>query len=60
MNLEGKLPPQEVSHFLWTPCSLKSESVFVEWQIRRAKVTGKSADQDLVKKRFPVHFKSKI
>ncbi|KAG6915170.1 hypothetical protein DXG01_012922 [Tephrocybe rancida] len=24
-----------------------------DWQIRRAKVTGKPADQDLVKKRFP-------
>ena len=39
--------------YLFTP-----NSVFVDWQIRRAKVTGKQADQELVKKRFPVQLKA--
>ncbi|KDR81229.1 hypothetical protein GALMADRAFT_136256 [Galerina marginata CBS 339.88] len=31
-----------------------------EWQIRRAQVTGKQADRELVEKRFPVQLDTKI
>ena len=49
---EGALFPTDT---LFTP-----ESIFVDWQIRRAKVTGKQVDQELVKKRFPIQFEAKI
>lgn len=56
-EFEGETPTAGGESF---PMDLftQPESVFVDWQIRCAKVTGKPADKELFKKRFPVQLKA--